>query len=36
MKTSLIKINHALKISEIQLTGGKSVEITGVKGAGKT
>lgn len=35
MKTSLIKINHAFKISEIQL-GGKSVEITGVKGAGKT
>lgn len=35
MKTSLIKINHAFKISEFQL-GGKSVEITGVKGAGKT
>jgi energy-coupling factor transporter ATP-binding protein EcfA2 len=36
MKTSLIKINHVLKVSEIQLSGGKSVEITGVKGAGKT
>ena len=35
MKTSLIKINHAFKINEIQLNG-NSVEITGVKGAGKT
>lgn len=36
MKTSLIKISHVLKVSEFQLAGGKSVEITGVKGSGKT
>lgn len=36
MKTSLIKISHAFKLSEFILKDGKSVEITGVKGAGKT
>ena len=35
MKTSLIKISHAFKLSEFILKDGKSVEITGVKGAGK-
>ena len=36
MKISLIKISHAFKLSEFVLKDGKSVEITGVKGAGKT
>jgi energy-coupling factor transporter ATP-binding protein EcfA2 len=36
MRTSKIKISHALKITELEITDGKSIEITGVKGAGKT
>lgn len=36
MKTSIIKIRTAFGVSEMQVTDGKSVEITGRKGAGKS
>jgi hypothetical protein len=36
MYISLVKIKHALKLSEIEVSGGKSIELTGKSQIGKT